>query len=75
LQIGARAEGPTGTGEHDDADVVVGVARAVGVVELVAHLGAERVEDVGPVEREHRDAVGDLDDDVGLAHRATAFTT
>ena len=45
-------------GEHDAAHVVVAPQRAPQRVQLALHQRVERVVDVGPVQRDGRDAVG-----------------
>ena len=55
LDVAAAAEGPAGAGDDDGADAGLGVEGAEGVPELGVHLEGERVEPLGPVERDGRD--------------------
>ena len=72
-EVGARAERAAGTGDHDRAHLVVGVAVAIRVLYLVAHLRAEGVEHLGTVEGDRRDAVVDREQNVLVAHRSRPY--
>ena len=59
-QVGAGAEAAAGAGDHDSARRLVARGDLERGQQLFAELAVERVERLGPVEREGRDAVGDL---------------
>ena len=67
-EVGAGAEPAPAAGHDDGPHVVVGVGAVERVDELVHHLAGERVELVGPVERDGGDAVGDVEGDLGVLH-------
>ena len=52
LDVAAGAEGPPVAGDHDGADAGLGIERAEGVAQLGVDLEGERVEPLGPVERD-----------------------
>ena len=52
FDVGAGAERAAGAGDDEKPDVVVGLGFVVGVAQLGDHEGAERVEGVGPVQRD-----------------------
>lgn len=54
LQVRSGAEHRSGTGEHDDADALVGDPRPEGVVELLEQLAGQRVPVVRGVQRHSR---------------------
>ena len=55
LDVSAGAEGPAGAGDDDGADAGLGVQGAEGIPQLGVDLEGERVEPLGPVERDGRD--------------------
>ena len=61
LDVSAGAEGPAGAGDDDGANAGLGVERAEGVPELGVDLEGERVEPLGPVERDGRDGARRVD--------------
>ena len=54
-QVQARAESPPRPGDHHDPAVVVGADGVKSGVQLLDDLVVQRVELLGPVERQHRD--------------------
>ena len=61
----------TGTGDDDGAHVVVGVDPIERVDHLVHHRAGERVQLVGPVQRDGGDVVVDVVEDLRVVHRGT----
>ena len=59
LHVGSGAEAAAGSGDDDHPHVGGGAALFECIEVLALHLGGPRVEALGPVEREQRDAVGD----------------
>jgi hypothetical protein len=69
LQVDARAERRVGAGEDHHVDGVVGVALLDRGRQRLAHRAVERVARLGPVQRNDRDPVGDVDqDDAVVSH-------
>ena len=69
LHIGAGAERATGAGEHDDADIVVGGRRLHRVAHVALHGRGPRIHAVRPVERDGRDLVAHLVENMLIGHR------
>src|SRR6185312_3939345 len=69
LHIGAGAEGATGAGEHNDADAVVTGCRLHRVAHVALHGRGPRIHAVGPVERDGRDLVAHLVENMLIGHR------
>ena len=68
------AEAPPGTGDDDPDHGGVGDGPTDGVADLRQHRVGERVQLLGPVERDEGDGVGHLVDDVGVgAHGPRVF--
>src|SRR6266511_1509666 len=63
-EVGADAECPAGPREDDDAELVVPGSVLARARELPEHLEVERVQDLGPVERDRRARWGFLVDDL-----------
>jgi hypothetical protein len=57
LKIRPGAEAPSSPREDDDANVVVAIDLVVQVQQVAQHLGREAVQSIGPVQRNHQDAV------------------
>ena len=73
-QVGPRTEPPSLPGHDDRAHVVVGVGPVEGLDQLASHRRRERVQPVGPVERDGQHVVGDLVADVLEAHAVGSFS-
>jgi hypothetical protein len=67
-EIGARAERGRRAGHDDGANRIVPVAPPIRVGQRGAHRGAERVALLGPVQRDRRDAAGDLEAQIVGGH-------
>ena len=67
-QVGAGAEALAGTGDHEHAVVAVARDLVEHVAQAAPHRAGDRVELVGPVERERHDAVAPFDEEV-VGHR------
>jgi hypothetical protein len=68
LQVRAGAEAAPRAGDHDGAHVVVRVRGVQRLDQLAAHRGGERVQALGPVERDREDVVLDLVEDLLELH-------
>src|SRR5207237_235654 len=69
--VAARTEGAVaGAGQHDDADVAVVLGVAHRLQHLFDRLGAKRVQHLRPVDRDRRDAVALVVEDVVIGHGA-----
>jgi hypothetical protein len=67
--VAARAEGAVaGAGQHDDTDVAVILGVAHRLEHLLDRLGAKRVQHLRPVDRDRRDAVALIVEDVLIGH-------
>jgi hypothetical protein len=69
LEVVARAERAAGAAQADHAHRVVGDRRSQRGIELVDHPRRHRVQPLRPVEREGRDGVVDLDQELCLHAR------
>ena len=63
-EVGARAEALARAGDHEHAVVAVGGDLVEHVAQAAPHRAGDRVELVGPVERERHHAVASLDEEV-----------
>ena len=63
VDVAAGGKGAAGAGQHDAADRVVGVEAPHRLVHLADETAVHRVELLGPVQRDGRHVVGDLDAD------------
>ena len=70
FHVGAGAERAARAGQHDDADIVVGGRRLHGVAHIALHDRRPRIHAVRPVERDGRDLVADLVENMLIGHRA-----
>src|SRR5204863_3862582 len=59
--VAARAEPAAAAGDHDRADLVLAIELLEGLGQLAVDLEGQRVEPVGPVERDRRDPAGQLE--------------
>jgi hypothetical protein len=67
-QVSAGAEAPTPTSDHDGPNVRVSVGAIECITQLALHRRSERVQAIGPIERDREDAVGQLGGDRGVSH-------
>ena len=66
--VAAGAERAAGASQHDDAHVVVGTGHVHGLVDLVRHDVRPGVQLLGTIERDRRDAVADVVQDLLVRH-------
>src|SRR5207302_7963724 len=69
FHVGACAKGTTGAGEHDDADIIITGRRLHRAAHVALHGRGPRVHAVRPVERDGRDLVAHLVENMLIIHR------
>jgi hypothetical protein len=69
IHVGTGTEGAARAGDHDDADIVIGARCFHRMAHVTLHDGRPRIHAIGTVERDGRDLVADLVEDVLIGHR------
>jgi hypothetical protein len=72
LHIGAGAERPSRAGQDDDADIIVAAGSLHGMTHVALHDRRPRIHAVRPVERDDRDPLADLVENMLIVFRAHA---